>query len=135
MVGKQQLILNAPYNKQPKVFKHEDIIRFVLFLLGATSAVQLIIIITPSVAVTSSILLLSFIVMICCIKRGTKNKGTLVCTHVQLILYRLMIDQIIALSTDVQDVIITAENPVYVVMTKHKTKVGLCENSAYGVLS
>ena len=45
-----------------------------------------------------------------------------------------MIDQIIAM-TDVQDVIITAENPVYVVMTKHKTKVELCENSAYGVFS
>ena len=42
---------------------------------------------------------------------------------------------IIAMSTDVQDVIITAENPVYVVMTKHKAKVELCENSAYGVLS
>ena len=46
-----------------------------------------------------------------------------------------MIDLIIALSTDVQDVIITAENPVYVVMTKHKMKVELCENSAYGVIS
>ena len=44
-----------------------------------------------------------------------------------------MIDLIIAMSTDVQDVIITTENPVYVVMTKHKVE--LCENSAYGVMS
>ena len=69
-------------NKEPKVCQHEDIIMFCIILLGGTSAVQLIIIITPLAVVISSILLLSFIVMICCIKRGTKNKGTLVCTHV-----------------------------------------------------
>ena len=44
-----------------------------------------------------------------------------------------MIDLITAMSTDVQDVIITTENPVYVVMTKNKVE--LCENSAYGVMS
>lgn len=38
-------------------------------------------------------------------------------------------------TANVQDVIITTDNPVYAVVPKQTQKIELCENSAYGVIS
>ena len=39
-----------------------------------------------------------------------------------------------AKTTQVQDVITTDDNPVYMIMKQHKATIDLCDNTAYGVV-
>ena len=101
--------------------------------IGTTSQLSIVLlvgIISPVVTVIAFILLTSFIVMICWIRRFSKGKGTGAQNYIQIL--RLTF---IAAPADVQDVIVTANNPVYEMLQHNKTqRIDLYDNSAYGVI-
>ena len=103
--------------------------------IGTTAQLSIVLlvgIISPVVAVIALIVLTSFIAMICWIRRFSKGKGTGAGAQNYIQILRLTF---IAAPADVQDVIITANNPVYEMLQHNKTKrIDLYDNSAYGVI-